>query len=151
MKRNTHGAADATPPDPLLRKAGLRRTPVRVGVLEVLAGSDRPLGVPDVLRRLPDHTDAVTVYRTLNTFTRKKLVHRVRGEDRTWRYALSGARPADVPHRHPHFVCEECGTVECLEGSKIPRGLVQSLRVDARRAVSYAEVVLHGLCPKCHG
>ena len=130
---------------------GLRRTPVRVGVLDVLAGSAHPLGVPQVLEKLPEHTDAVTVYRTLNTFTRKKLVHRVRGEDRTWRYALSAkASPKeDPPHPHPHFVCEECGAVECLEDAEIPRNFVRSLRVGAGYEVRYPEVVLHGLCPKC--
>src|SRR4051812_40498407 len=73
----------------VLRGASLRRTPVRVGVLDVLAAAARPIGVPELLGRLPDHTDSVTVYRTLNTFTRERLVHRVRGADRTWRYALA--------------------------------------------------------------
>jgi Fur family ferric uptake transcriptional regulator len=139
----------------LLRGAGLRRTPVRVGVLDVLAASLHPLGVPQVLDQLPDDTDAVTVYRTLNTFTRKKLVHRVRGEERTWRYALTSKVPAaaarrEQPHGHAHFVCETCGTVECLDRAEIPRNLVRSLGVGAEYAVHYPEVVLHGLCPKCH-
>jgi Fur family ferric uptake transcriptional regulator len=134
----------------LLRGAGLRRTPVRLGVLEVLARAGGPLGVPQIIERLPDRTDAVTVYRTLNTFTRKRLVHRVHGEDRTWRYALSGSPLKSPAHQHPHFVCDECGTVECLAEATIPRTFVPSLRVGARYAVRYPEVVLHGLCPKCH-
>ena len=147
----------------MLRDAGLRRTPVRLGVLEVLASSGgQPVAVPQVLEKLPSDTDAVTVYRTLNTFTRKRLVHRVRGEDRTWRYALSAHAPAaeargkavtaesQPPHGHPHFVCDGCGTVECLEKSQIPKDFVRSLRVASRYDVRYPEVVLHGLCPKCH-
>ena len=113
------------------------------------------MAVPQIIEQLPEHTDAVTVYRTLNTFTRKRLVHRVHGEDRTWRYALStgnGGRGPRQPnaHQHPHFVCDECGTVECLEDSAIPKTLVPSLHVGARYAVRYPEVVLHGLCPRCH-
>jgi Fur family ferric uptake transcriptional regulator len=133
---------------------------VRLGVLEILASSGgQPVGVPQLLERLPAQTDPVTVYRTLNTFTRKRLVHRVRGEDRTWRYALSApgatggrgkpAAKAQPPHGHPHFVCDGCGTVECLEKSQIPRDFVRSLRVGARYEVRYPEVVLHGLCPRC--
>ncbi len=138
----------------LLRKAGLRRTPVRMGVLAVLAKSARPLGVPEVLDQLPNDTDAVTVYRTLNTFTRERLVHRVRGADRTWRYAMTaaGGGPAaasGAPHAHAHFVCDACGNVECLAAARIPKGLVESLRVGPRYAVRYPEVLLHGLCPKC--
>ena len=152
--RENRDSQDGGPSASLLREAGLRRTPVRVGVLEILAGSPHPVGVPQVIERLPEHTDAVTVYRTLNTFTDKQLVHRVRGEDRTWRYALSGKasprQPQQAAHSHAHFVCETCGTVECLEDAEIPRNFVRSLRVRAAYAVHYPEVVLHGVCPKCN-
>jgi Fur family ferric uptake transcriptional regulator len=145
VKRSTR-----LPATEVLRSAGLRRTPVRAGVLDVLAGANGPLAVPQILEQLPARTDAVTVYRTLNTFTRKKLVHRVHGEDRTWRYAMSGQTEQSPEHQHPHFVCDECGTVECLEKSQIPGTFVPSLRVGARYSVRYPEVVLHGVCPKCH-
>lgn len=138
-------------PSELLRQIGLRRTPVRLGVLTVLATAEQPLGVQQVLEKLPEHTDTVTVYRTLNTFTEKQIVHRVRGEDRTWRYALSprDTKQHDSPHTHPHFVCETCGTVECLETSQIPTNLVRSLKVADQYEIRYPEVVLHGVCPRC--
>lgn len=147
--RSAPTASPPSAPD-LLKRMDLRRTPVRLGVLKVLAAAAQPLGVQQVLEQLPEHTDTVTVYRTLNTFTAKKVVHRVRGEDRTWRYALSpGDAAAQAPHTHPHFVCETCGVVECLEGSAIPTNLVRTLKVADRYDVRYPEVVLHGLCPKC--
>ena len=141
---------DLQPIEALLKKAALRITPVRVGVLDVLRKASAPIDVPQILAKLPAFTDAVTVYRTLNTFTRKKMVHRVRGEDRSWRYALGDAT-ADQrhAHRHPHFVCESCGKVECLNDAEIPGTLVKSLKLDTRYAVSYPEVVLHGVCPRC--
>ena len=134
--------------DELLHRSGLRRTPVRIGVLRILGQSDHPLDVPTIVGQLPEQTDAVTVYRTLNTFTRKKLVHRVRGEERSWRYALG--QPEDKrAHRHPHFVCDDCGKVDCLNEATIPEGLVRSLGISRGYSTSYAEVVLHGQCPKC--
>lgn len=146
--REQEHLSDTTRAATLLQRAGLRRTPVRTAVLNVLGESGQPLGVPQVLERLPRDTDAVTVYRTLNTFTQKKLVHRVHGEDRTWRYALSA--DAATRHEHPHFVCDACGTVECLEQSEIPKDFVHSLGVASRYSVNYPEVVLHGVCPRCH-
>jgi Fur family ferric uptake transcriptional regulator len=146
-------SAHARAPDLLLRKSGLRRTPVRVGVIEVLSRSKRPMSVPQILGKLRGAVDTVTVYRTLNTFARKRLVHRVRGEDRSWLYAVSrGGDDVDLrpEHLHPHFVCDECGKVECLGGAEIPPGFVGSLGVSRGYRVSYPEVVLHGLCPKCH-
>jgi Fur family ferric uptake transcriptional regulator len=143
---SAHAAADAA-----LRKVGLRRTPVRVGVIEILTRSARPMSVPQMLGRMKG-VDSVTVYRTLNTFARKHLVHRVRGEDRTWRYAVTApATGREHRHEHPHFVCETCGKVECLEDSQIPPSFVASLGVRQDYDVSYPEVVLHGVCGKCNG
>lgn len=136
----------------LLNRAALRRTPVRAGVLEILGRAPRPLGAVDILGKLPPRTDAVTVYRTLNTLTKKRILHRVRGEDRVWRYALDDPQ-TPAPHQHPHFVCERCGKVECLSTASVPATLIGTLGVPQSAGggyrVSYAEVVLHGLCPKC--
>jgi Fur family ferric uptake transcriptional regulator len=132
----------------LLRKSKLRRTPVRAGVLEILSRASRPLGAVEILEKLPPHTDAVTVYRTLNTYTGKSVCHRIRGEDRVWRYAL-GDPQASHAHQHPHFVCETCGRVECLKEAEIPLDFVRSLHVGPRYTISYPEVVLHGMCPRC--
>lgn len=135
------------PTDIILKRTNLRRTPVRLGVLEILTKNHRPMSVPEILGKLK-RVDTVTVYRTLNTFVRKKIVHRVRGEDRSWLYAMSDSL-AQPKHLHPHFVCEGCGKVECLEGAEIPESFIDSLHVDRSYAVTYPEVVLHGMCPKC--
>jgi len=132
----------------ILKRSKLRRTPVRAGVIEILGKAARPLGAVDILEKLPPHTDAVTVYRTLNTFTRKNVLHRVRGEDRVWRYALGDPRETTA-HQHPHFICETCGKVECLKSAEIPHDFVRSLGVQNAYRIHYPEVVLHGTCPKC--
>lgn len=140
--------AQDDPVEKLLKRSKLRRTPVRAGVIDLLLRATRPLGAVEILEKLPPHTDAVTVYRTLNTFTGKNLAHRIRGEDRVWRYAL-GDQHETTPHQHPHFVCEECGKVECLKDAEIPASFVKSLGVGNKYAISYPEVVLHGTCPRC--
>ena len=130
-----------------LRSSGLRKTPVRVGVVEVLTKAARPMSVPQILGKLKS-VDSVTVYRTLGTFVEKGIVHRIRSEDRSWLYAIGSAHKTHE-HKHPHFVCEECGKVECLEQSVIPQDFVKSLGVERDYSVSYPEVVLHGTCPSC--
>jgi Fe2+ or Zn2+ uptake regulation protein len=147
--------------DARLREAGLRKTPVRVSVLELLGRNARPMSVPQILAKLKG-VDTVTVYRTLGTFVEKRLAHRVRGGggDRTWMYALGAgvragadddANGAAPSHNHPHFVCDACGKVECVEEAEIPRNFVASLGVGSAYAVAYAEVVLHGVCARCGG
>jgi len=140
--------------DSLLQNAALKRTTVRSAVLEILARAGGPLSAVEILEKLPPRTDAVTVYRTLNTFTNKKLIHRVRGQEAKgsgpWRYALT-LDPAAKTHQHPHFVCDRCGQVQCLRSSAIPAGFLASLQIDPAYRVHYSEVLLHGLCPKCGG
>src|SRR5438045_2786316 len=82
---------------------------VRVAVLDRVTAARQPLGAPEIIRRLGEETDPVTVYRTLNTLAEHKLVHRIRGEDGAWRYAASpvAASPDDRrEHPHAHFVCD---------------------------------------------
>jgi Fur family transcriptional regulator, ferric uptake regulator len=139
-------------PADALRRAGLKRTPVRLGVLNILSEHPQPLSAPQILARLPDGADHVTLYRTLNTLTDSKILHRVRGDDQAWRYGLREAHGA-ARHEHAHFVCDECGTVECL--SETP-GVETSAKKTAKKSgvrpgyrVEYSEVLVHGTCPDC--
>jgi Fur family ferric uptake transcriptional regulator len=132
-----------------LREVGLRRTPVRIAVLEALAQDQQPLSAVQIKQRLAEGTDNVTLYRTLNTFTSKKLVHRVRGDDQVWRYGIGNPKDS-TRHEHAHFVCDECGTVECLADSAAPKKATQQSKVKAGYRVAYSEVLVHGTCPECH-
>lgn len=142
-----------SPAETILKTHNLRKTPVRLGVLEVLATEKHPLDANDIIDKLPKHIDRVTVYRTLNTFVEKNIVHRVRGEDRSWRYAAGEptghGEHKQAGHHHAHFVCDDCGEVECLEDTEIPQNFVKSMNVESAYRVKYPEVTLHGSCPKC--
>jgi len=135
--------------DARLKAAGLKRTPVRVAVMELLGRIRGPLAAPQVIEALPANTDTVTVYRTLNTLTDRKLLHRVRGGDRVWRYALSEHAGHDQPE-HAHFICDACGEVECLRDQPLPQHLLEQITPREHYHVSYSEVVVHGLCPRCN-
>ncbi len=145
MSNATLASSDA---EALLKSSGLKRTPVRIGVLETLAAAHEPMDVAELLKKLPTFTEPVTVYRTLNTFVTKKLVHRVRGEDRSWRYAV-GDMSHTHEHQHAHFVCDACGKVECIADARIPPKLLEKIQPAAGYTISYPEVLLHGTCPKC--
>jgi Fur family transcriptional regulator, ferric uptake regulator len=142
-------AAESKVAEAVLKQSGLKRTPVRIGVLSVLAHSEQPMDVVDILKQLPSFTEPVTVYRTLNTFVGKKILHRVRGEDRSWRYALGDqSQPSD--HQHAHFVCDSCGKVECISNAKLPPKLLEKVQPAPGYRIDYPELLLHGTCPKCH-
>ena len=135
----------ALSPESMLRRAGLKVTQVRLHVLSLLMESPVPLAHSEVIERLPGrHWDRVTVYRTLHTFMEKGLTLRLEGGDRVWRFAARyGSHPEG--QEHAHFLCEECGEMECIEEVKLvpPDPLPRGFQV--RRS----EMVLHGLCPNC--
>lgn len=133
----------------LLRTAGLRRTPARAALLNVLMRADRPLTVHDLLAQLSPTPDLVTVYRSLSTLCGRNLVRKVHGEDRTWRYEFIGSDRS--PHTHAHFVCDDCGQMECLPDVKLPRMPDHVTPAGKRGAydVQTQELILRGRCPRC--
>ncbi len=129
----------------LLHESTLRVTAPRVAVLRVLAEAQNPLSHTEVLKRLGKADwDPATIYRNLVKLRDAgvaAVVSRAEGIDR---YALAGA--GDGGHRHPHFVCEDCGRVACL-----PAELTASMSMDGLWAASIqkAMVQLQGECPDC--
>lgn len=129
----------------LLRERGLRATAPRLAVLCVLAEAESPLSHTEVLKRLGETDwDPTTIYRNLVRLRDAgvaPVVSRAKGIDR---YALAAANDDD--HRHPHFVCEDCGRVACL-----PAQLTASMSMDGPWATSIQNAVVHlsGECPEC--
>ncbi len=154
-----------------LRDAGLRVTAVRLGALRVLAGARAGRGglnAHEVFAALESATaDRVTVYRTLNSLVEAGLAHRVDPGDRVYRFSLTPHHTADHseghpgrqqsgPHAsesesgdHPHFVCDECGNIRCLDDADVVIMPRNAGSVAAKLRVSQQNVMLHGTCDDC--
>ncbi|MEM1181736.1 MAG: Fur family transcriptional regulator [Acidobacteriota bacterium] len=128
-----------------LRDHGLRATAPRLAVIGVLAEATRPLSHTEVLERLGDTDwDPATTYRNLVKLRDAgvaPVVSRIEGIDR---YALAG--DSGDGHRHPHFLCEDCGKVACL-----PAELTDSMAIEGPWAESIKRAMVHlrGECPDC--
>jgi len=159
-----------TPPGPnqtgfrqALRGANLRVTSVRLSILNVLSQARRALDAQRVYEAVEASSkrsapDRVTVYRTLNSLVDAGLAHKVDPGDRVFRFSLTDhARCTEHKHvhEHPHFVCDSCGTVECLDEEQVvvkrrsanPKG---SARSTPKRKLRQDGVVLHGTCGDCN-
>jgi Fur family transcriptional regulator, ferric uptake regulator len=143
----------------LLRGRDLRVTTPRLQVLGALLDSPSPLDAAALCQRLTS-ADRVTVYRTLNTLVDAGILHRVDPGDRVFRFGLSEGSPAPAApgHQHPHFVCDACGTVQCLDdaevilkprprSSRTPGGHTRPAPRPLR--VTQKDVLLHGTCGDC--
>jgi Fur family ferric uptake transcriptional regulator len=127
-----------------LRMRGLRATPSRIAVLELLRTEGAPMSHGDVADRLAAHPwDRATIYRNLTDLAGAGLARRTDVGDHVWRFE---AVTNDHDTAHPHFVCTECGTVECM-----PEIELAVRRAKAPRAVRNRQVEVHvrGLCDAC--
>ncbi len=127
----------------LLRGVGLRVTPARVAVLGLLRRSARPLSHAEVTEALSDGIwDRATLYRNLIDMVDAGLARRS-DVDHIWRFEAQ----SDEDHGHPHFVCTECGTVECIDDVDLnvrrPKEVPRSVRNQQ------VEIQLRGTCDQC--
>lgn len=130
-----------------LHTASLRATASRIAVLRLLRQTVAPLSHAEVTEQLQhEGFDRATLYRNLFDLQRVGLARRSDHGDHVWRFEAvqSGAHATE---EHPHFVCHQCGLVECLEGLEVslPRG-AKGPRAIRKKAVA---VQLKGLCDRC--
>ena len=127
-----------------VRSAGLRATPSRIAVLHVLRSAGSPSSHSEVVAKLASQAwDPATIYRNLTDLSDVGLARRTDVGDHVWRFeAITGNHEASA---HPHFVCTECGSVECLPELDVVT------RAKAPRAVRLkrVEIQLRGACDAC--
>ena len=128
-----------------LRARGLRATASRVAVLDGLRRRGAPASHGEMAEALSEGPwNRTTVYRNLLDLARVGLARRFDVGDSVWRYEAVGSRDG-----HPHFVCDRCGDVACLDGVELalgePRRAPRALR---ERDV---EVAVLGRCDRCAG
>src|SRR5215510_14727727 len=93
-----------------VRAKGLRATPSRLAVLELLRASDAPMSHGDVADLLASQAwDRATIYRNLTDLAEAGLGRRTDVGDHVWRF--DAVRADHEASEHPYFVCTECGTV----------------------------------------
>ncbi len=128
-----------------IRKTGARATPARIAVLQLLQSASSPVTHADLSDRLvPLGFDKATVFRNLSDLTEAGLVSRTELGDHVWRFeSVFPEHPQKS--RHPHFVCTECGRVECLETMEFTALSKRKVRGIGR----ISEILLKGECSTC--
>jgi Fur family ferric uptake transcriptional regulator len=129
----------------LLKEHALSVTEGRLRILELFLRAGGALSHADV-EKADTAFDRVTVYRTLQSFVEKGLLHTVPTSDTTVRYALCNDACSVHQHRddHVHFVCDVCRRTVCLEQVSVP-----ALCLPSGFLSSSVEVVVHGVCAAC--
>lgn len=131
-----------------IRAAGMRSTAPRISVLERLRRAVAPLSHAEITEELlPLGFDRATIYRNLVDLAEAGLVSRVELGDHVWRYEVRGSEPRTGEGEHPHFVCNDCGTVSCLPTVSVDIRPAPGSRRSVVAEIS--DVVLKGRCESC--
>ncbi|MBI3973561.1 MAG: transcriptional repressor [Chloroflexi bacterium] len=128
-----------------LRRAGLRVTPLRLAMLEALAGPNRHLDADAAAAAARTRLGSVStqaVYNALAALTEAGLLRRVQLRGGPACYEVRAG------NSHPHAVCRVCGATADVDYAADQTPYLEP--ADARGyLIEEAQVVFWGVCPAC--
>jgi len=131
-----------------LRGVGQRYTAGRATLVELLATSDRPLTIPEILHARSGMPQS-SVYRNLTVLEEAGLVQRVASSDEWARFELA----EDLTEHHHHQICTSCGQVRDVT---LPPAVERSLDASLGKVaeangfkLQHHRLDLVGLCGDC--
>lgn len=130
----------------LCRERGVRLTPQRKRVLELIWAGHKPTGAYALLESMGEEGSRPappTVYRALEFLLEQGLIHRIERLN-----AFTGCVQPDTPHDGQFLVCQACGNAAELTDERISRTVSQ----EAARLGFQAEcqtIEISGLCAQC--
>jgi Fur family transcriptional regulator, ferric uptake regulator len=130
----------------ILRRNNLSVTDSRKKILSLFLQHADALTHGDIEKKAGEKFDRVTVYRTLQVFVEKGIVHTIPTDDNSVLYAL--CKDCGEGHHHDdhvHFVCTNCDSTLCLDDVVSPKiDLPQGYRAES------VQVLIKGICNKCN-
>jgi len=132
-------------PEVLVRH-NIRPTTLRLQVLEILGSADRAWQAREILDavRARRSVNKVSIYRILDDLVKLGLVRKLPTEGAAAHYELA----CEHYPPHPHFQCQACGVVQCLEPVPLER-VWQEIKGPLGNRADRLEIRVAGLCHKC--
>lgn len=131
----------------ILHHRQLSSTESRRKILSLFLNSHDALTHGDIEKEVGDKYDRVTIYRTLQTFEEKGIIHSIPTADNSILYAL--CKECEEGHHHDdhvHFICTNCERTICLDDVVSPR-----IELPQGYITNSVQVVIHGTCRDCSG
>lgn len=128
----------------ILETRKIQPTAMRILVLKELQNSEHAVSLTE-LENLFEQADKTTLYRTLKTFEKNKLVHSIDDGTGSVKYALCEENCECLPEQsHLHFHCNKCGLTFCMKDFSLPK-----ISLPKRFRAEETNLVIKGLCDKC--
>lgn len=125
---------------------GLRLTPLRLRVLELIAAEEKPVKAYDLLDRLKDeHSGAAppTVYRALDFLLEHRFIHKLESIN-----AFVGCHHPNEAHQVPFLICDVCSSAVEICDERVSRLLNEQARERGFGARAQT-LEVHGVCAEC--
>lgn len=129
----------------LLGTKGVKPTSNRILVMKELMKATNPVNLADLEILLGFTLDKASIFRVLELFAEKDVVHVIEDGSRSLKYELcQGNTHHTIADQHVHFYCEQCKETYCIPCIKVP--VVELPEGFQTHAINY---VVKGICPKC--
>lgn len=127
-------------------RRGLRLTPLRLRVLEMVAASDKPVKAYDLLDQLKDERAGAappTVYRALDFLLENSFIHKLESIN-----AYVSCHHPEEAHQVPFLICDVCaGAIEICDERVAALLAGQAQEHGFKPRAQTLEV--HGVCANC--
>ena len=125
---------------------GLRLTPLRLRVLELIAAESKPVKAYDLLDRLKDeHSGAAppTIYRALDFLLENRFIHKLESIN-----AFVGCHHPNEAHQVPFLICDVCAAAVEVCDERVSKLLSEQAKDRGFRPRAQT-LEVHGVCADC--
>lgn len=92
-----------------------------------------------------EKADKVTLYRTLKTFEKNKLIHSINDGSGVLKYAICNEEHEyDSEKLHVHFLCTSCNQIYCLDDVLTPQ-----IKLPNQFELESINIIVKGVCSTC--
>ncbi len=129
----------------ILNEKGVKPTANRILVIKELMKASHPVNLADLECSLGFTMDKASIFRILELFTAKDIVHVIEGGSRSLKYELChcGVHHS-ITDQHVHFYCERCKETYCFETLHIP-----PIEIPDGFKANSINYMIKGICPNC--
>jgi len=128
-----------------LNKRDIKPTAMRILVLQYLMEQSSSVSLNKIEKHFVN-SDKSTLYRTLKTFEKNRLVHTINDGTKQLKYALClESCNCQADDQHYHFHCTKCQNTFCLTNQNVPK-----IELPTNFKMSQANLVIKGLCGECN-
>ena len=129
-----------------------QRIDTKILILELLRGSEQPLGAYEIIARLSEERGKIaptTVYRALSALIDEGRAHRVESKN-AYMACQCAAHGADDAKDAVFSICDDCGSVEEHVDAELLRNLA-ALTGRSGFSITRHVIEIHGRCASCVG